>query len=114
MKNALLAIALLTAALPARADAIVLDAQTPAPLCAADTHSIVVMPCAKPPAQLQTVRLSLLKAFVPMACRPTGVRFQVAGLPLQPGRAAGLIATAIVRAPSRGAHIDQMCQPTGW
>lgn len=114
MKLVVLALTLLVAAAPRPAAAIVLDDASAQQTCRAEPGSLVVMPCTQQPPQLQTLRTSLIRTLVPMNCRPTGVRFRIAGLPLAPGRAAGLIATAIFHAPTKTTHLEQMCQPTGW
>ena len=114
MRYALLILALVAAIAPQPARAI-LTAVAPADgYCSVQSDAVVRMPCAQQTPQIQTVRLALLRTLVPMDCHPVGVHFELAGLPLAPGRAAGLIASAIFRAPTRTAQVEQMCQPTRW
>ena len=100
-------------AMPAPAAAVVLTDPQPV-TCTADNDALVRMPCARNFSQLQTLHIAFVKTFAPMNCRPVGVRFNVAGVPLSPGRAYGLIATAIVRAPSKRAALEEMCEPARW
>lgn len=114
VKRTLLALAFIAAAAgPQPARAIVLPDPAPA-YCSTDPGALVQMPCTRQAAELQTLHLAMLRSLVPMSCRPVGVRFEIAGMPLSPGRAAGLIATAVVRATSKNARLEQTCEPSHW
>lgn len=113
MKPTLLALALMVAVAPLPAQAVVLTTSAPS-VCAPDPNGIIDMGCTRTPSQLQTTRLTLIRSLMPMNCRTTGVRFQIGQLPFSPGKAAGLIATAIIRTPTKSVHIEQMCQPSRW
>lgn len=109
----LVAMLLAAAAVPQPARALVVP-DTASDTCSTpDQTAIVRMPCAQRPAQIQTMRFTLMKSLVPMHCRAVGIRFHVAGLSVSPGRGAGLIASALF---SRSPHaqVERLCEPTRW
>jgi hypothetical protein len=61
-------------------------------------------------AQLQTVRLSLADALMPMQCRTVNVRFKLGRYGFTPDRVAGAVASLVIRKPSRNAELQQVCR----
>lgn len=113
MMRELLAMTILVGvALPARTSAMVLP-DTLGVACEATT--LVSMPCASHPAQLQTLRLALVKSLMPMDCQTVAVRLRVGRYAVTPTRLAGAVASVIFRRSSRNAQLQEACRPqSGW